>query len=291
MKLSGIFVSLVTPFDHRGSIYVSKMHHNIELMNQTNVSGYIVGGAAGEGALLSSEERIALWECAAATAGGRHVIPAVGAASVHETLELISRASGIGFESALIELPVGSSLDLTDARTQALFGRSVADRSPLPLVISSEADQRGRLCPELMASLGRHRQVAGLRVVTDDAAYFNACLQAGHNEADLIVGCASLLAEGLIDGASAAMISFASVVPYLCLSIDEAVRTREFDAATDLQGVATPAIDTIRKYGVPGLKVAVDMQGYYGGIPRLPLAPLVPAARAEIQAVLRHINS
>ena len=69
MKLSGIFVSLVTPFDHRGSIYVSKMHHNIELMNQTNVSGYIVGGAAGEGALLSSEERIALWECAAATAG------------------------------------------------------------------------------------------------------------------------------------------------------------------------------------------------------------------------------
>jgi 4-hydroxy-2-oxoglutarate aldolase len=34
------------------------------------------------------------------------------------------------------------------------------------------------------------------------------------------------------------------------------------------------------KYGVPGLKYAMELNGYYGGPPRLPLTVIGPAARA-----------
>ena len=37
------------------------------------------------------------------------------------------------------------------------------------------------------------------------------------------------------------------------------------------------------KYGVPGLKYAMDLNGYYGGIPRLPLTPIGPEAKKEIE--------
>jgi len=177
------------------------------------------------------------------------------------------------------------------AETQALFVRSVADSSPIPLIVSPECCSGELLQPEVLGSLARHPRVAALRLATDDLDYFRSCLAAAEGHADVIVGCVSLLAEGLIAGASAAMISFAAVVPYLCLSIDEAVRTREADAARDLQGMAVGAIEKIRKHGIPGLKAAADLKGYYGGVPRLPLAPLPSAAKAEIEAALQQIKS
>ena len=291
MRLRGIFVCLTTPFDHLGSIYVAKVLHNIGLYDRTTVSGYVVGTAEGEAALLSHEERVALWKTSATAGTEKILVPAVDAPSVHETLELIGRASDMGFEIALLQVPSGSDQGLEHAETQALFVRAVADHSPLPLIVSSERHPSGRLSPERLASLGEHPRVTGLRVVTDDADYFGACLQASRCDADVIAGCASLLAQGLTEGASVAMTAFSAVAPYLCLSIEEAVRTREFDAAKDLQRVALPAIHTIRKFGIPGLKAAADLQGYYGGVPRLPLTPLDPQAKAEIAEVLRNIRS
>ena len=291
MQLSGVFASLPTPFDHLGEVYVPKVRYNIGLLDQTMVSGYLVGGAAGEGALLSRDERVALWRTAADAAGEKLVVPAVGAASVHETLELLTEASQMGFETALIQTPGGCRPELLSAEAQALFVRSLADASPIPIVVSPEWSSAEPLQPDLLASLARHPRVAALRLVTDDLDYFRSCLAAAQGHAEVIVGCASLLAEGLIAGASAAMISFAAVVPYLCLSIDEAVRTRELDAARDLQGVTVGAIEKIRKHGIPGLKAATDLKGYYGGVPRLPLAPLPPAAKAEIEAALQQIKS
>ena len=291
MHLSGVFASLPTPFNHLGEVYVPKVRYYIGLLNQTTVSGYLVGGKEGEGALLSRDERIALWEVAADARDEKVVVPAAGAPSVYETVELLAQVKQMGFEIALIETPSGFGPELACAEAQALYVRSVADASPLPLIISSESHSGDPYETEFLASLCKHPRVVALRVTTDDMDYFRAYVGAAQRHADIIVGCASLLAEGLIAGASAAMIAFAAVAPYLCLSIEEAVRTREIEAARDLQEVARPAVQAIRKYGIPGLKAAADLKGYYGGIPRLPLTPVIPSAKAEIEAALQHIKS
>ena len=44
------------------------------------------------------------------------------------------------------------------------------------------------------------------------------------------------------------------------------------------------------KYGVPGLKYAMDLNGYYGGVPRLPLVPPTPESKAEIEAAFKDIR-
>ena len=41
------------------------------------------------------------------------------------------------------------------------------------------------------------------------------------------------------------------------------------------------------QFGVPGLKAAMDLLGYRGGYPRLPLLPLGDSQRGELEKILR----
>ena len=85
-------------------------------------------------------------------------------------------------------------------------------------------------------------------------------------------------------GAVGAVLAFANAAPYAVVSIWEAHRTREPEAAMDWQNrIGYPAALVTTRYGIPGLKYAMDLAGYYGGPPRLPLTPLCPPAKAEIE--------
>ena len=47
-----------------------------------------------------------------------------------------------------------------------------------------------------------------------------------------------------------------------------------------------PNIAVTARFGVPGLKLALDWLGYYGGPPRSPLGPLDEAQQAALRAIL-----
>src|SRR5260370_38739981 len=104
MKLQGIFVDTTTPFDHNGDLYRVKIEHNIGKWNRTSVSGYVVGGFTGEGALLSREEKVELWKLAAAGAGpGKLLIAGVDCAGVREAAAQVNLAAGLGFVAGVGE--------------------------------------------------------------------------------------------------------------------------------------------------------------------------------------------
>ena len=63
----------------------------------------------------------------------------------------------------------------------------------------------------------------------------------------------------------------------------EAHHTREPEAALDRQNrFGNAAYLVTAKYGIPGLKYAMDLAGYYVGPPRLPLIIPTPEAKKEI---------
>ena len=81
-------------------------------------------------------------------------------------------------------------------------------------------------------------------------------------------------------------------MPYACVTIWEAFRTREYDAGKDWQSRITPPATLIaKKYGIPGLKHAMDLNGYYGGAPRLPFVPPSLEAKAEIEQAFDGLRS
>jgi 4-hydroxy-2-oxoglutarate aldolase len=87
------------------------------------------------------------------------------------------------------------------------------------------------------------------------------------------------------------VLAFANAAPYSCIAIWEAHRTREAEAGLDWQNrIARAAWLVTARHGIPGLKYAMDLNGYYGGPPRLPLCPAPPEARSEIEDAFRDLT-
>jgi 4-hydroxy-2-oxoglutarate aldolase len=95
----------------------------------------------------------------------------------------------------------------------------------------------------------------------------------------------------LLMGACGAILAYANAAPYSTIAIWEAYRTREEAAGLDWQNrIARAAFLVTAKYGIPGLKHAMDLNGYYGGAPRLPLTVATPQAKQEIEAAFKDLN-
>ena len=172
--------------------------------------------------------------------------------------------------------------DQSDA-VQQLYFRSLADRSPLPVIIAD----RGGLEADALAGLCRHPNIAG--VVTGDLSRARA-LAAGGN-ITVLCGNEQILWESLRAGASGGVLPLSSAAPYATIALWEAFRTREEEAGLDWQArIAHPAECVTTAYGVAGLKHAMDLNGYYGGPPRLPSSVPPPEARQRIAEAFRDLK-
>jgi 4-hydroxy-2-oxoglutarate aldolase len=275
MKLQGIFIDTATPFDHAGNLYRVKIEHNIAKWNQTSVAGYVIGGFAGEGALLSAEEKTQLWKSAAACAAPDKVLIAgIDVAGVCEASALVNQAADAGFAVALVETPRSEQL-MRSQEVQLLYFRAVADRARIPILVSNRPEETG----VVVSTLLRHPNVLG---VVDHSGERKGAL----------CGSATKIWSGLTQGAPGAVLSFASAAPYAAIALWEAFRTREEEAGQEWQSRIAPAADLLSaRYGIAGLKHAMDLNGYYGGPPRLPWSVVGPAARMEIERAFADLKS
>jgi 4-hydroxy-2-oxoglutarate aldolase len=257
MKLQGIFLPVTVPFDHNGDVYAVKVQHNVEKWNRTGLAGYVVCGR--EGAYLGSDEKIRMWEWVAEySAPEKLLIAATGMPSVRETVSLTNHAETLGYKAALVAAPK----EVPEARL--LYFRAVADRAKIPVIAGGIAADE--TAPE-------HPNIAA--VVTDSF---------GQRKVPVLAGAGAELAQSLAAGATGAILDIANAIPYAAISIWEAHRTRDSAAALDWQKRITAADEMVRlKYGIAGLKTAMDLNGYYGGPPRLPLTVLTPEQRGEIE--------
>jgi len=177
--------------------------------------------------------------------------------------------------------------------TQKLYYRAVADQSKIPLIIYNWPQTTGvDVPPETVAQLAEHPNIIAIKESSGNVEKLMELIRIVPNGFQVLTGSAPTLYPSLMLGAVGAILAFSNAAPFLCLSIEEAVRTREYKAAQELQNLASPAaVAVTTKYGVPGLKYAMDLQGYYGGNPRLPLLSPSPEARKQIEEVFREIKS
>jgi 4-hydroxy-2-oxoglutarate aldolase len=293
MKLQGIFVAAATPFDYKGDLYAVKVQHNVEKWNRTTVSGYWFSSSAGEGLLLREEEKIALWEMAARSAAtGKILIADASAESVEISASLAKRAAGMGFHAIVCSVPHHYKMLMYGAETQILYFRSVADRSPIPVILENAPGYTGvDLSPETTVLLSAHPNIIGVIETGTPAGRIPQIKQDADPGFQILTGSSTSLWESLGAGASGAMLPLASAVPYACITMWEAFRTREQEAGIDWQAKVThPGILVTDLYGVPGLKYAMELNGYYGGPPRLPYCPPNQNARREIEAAFRDLR-
>src|ERR1700686_5131709 len=135
MLLQGIFPPVTTPFYPDGNVYFKKLESNIERYSRTPVAGIVVLGSTGEAILLSDHERRDVLKVAREAAAPNKVLVAgTGIESAIETLRLTDYAAELGYDAALVRTPHFYKRAMQPANLLAFY-RTVADRSPLPVLI------------------------------------------------------------------------------------------------------------------------------------------------------------
>ena len=294
MKLPGIFPALTSSFDHEGKLYKAKVIHNIEKLNQVALTGYTVCGSTGETPLLSTEERLQLMEWVSqASAPGKTLIAGVGAESVHETVRVANRAADLGYHVALALTPFYYRGQMHKPETQAVFFRAVADQSKIPVLLYNIPQVTGYDLPvDTIAELSHHPNIIGMKDSSGNVEKMKQTVPAVKSGFQILSGSGVSFGEALEIGAAGAILAIANALPYACVTIWEAFRSRQQEACKDWQTRLLPASKIIAaKYGIPGLKYAMDLNGYYGGPPRLPFVPPSNEAKAEIAQAFDGLRS
>jgi dihydrodipicolinate synthase/N-acetylneuraminate lyase len=169
MLLHGIFPPITTPFYPDGNLYYKKLESNVDRYSRTPCAGIVVLGSTGEAILLSDQERRdALKTAREAAAPNKVLIAGTGVESAIETLRLTEFAAGLGYDIAMVRTPHYYKKQMQPANLLAFY-RTVADRSPLPVIIYNFPQATGYDIPaEVVIELAEHPNLIGIKESSGD---------------------------------------------------------------------------------------------------------------------------
>lgn len=285
--ISGIFPALTTPFENGG---LSRVHlkGNIEKYNKVDLSGYLVLGSTGEGILMDETERLAAIETVRSAAGeGKIIVVGTGAQSTRATIELTNQAGRAGAHYALVVTPFYFKAQMTAASLEAYF-RQVAEEAKIPLLLYNVPKFTGLELPvETVAALASHPNIAGLKDSSGNIASLGQILRACPPDFSVLQGSGSVLFPSLAVGAKGAILALSDMAPEETVEIYKSFQTGEWEKAKDLQRrILEVNQKIVGSYGVPGIKHALDLLGYFGGEPRSPLQPVSKEIGKSIRKLL-----
>jgi len=292
VEIAGIFPALTTPYHQDGSVAVDHFKQNLARYNKTGLAGYVVLGSTGESVLLSSAEGESLLAAAKeAAAPGKCLIAGTGAESTAETIARTRRAASFGYAAALVKTPYYYK-PAYKPEAYLRHYRSVADASPIPVLLYSVPIFTGVALetPEILA-LAEHSNIIGIK---DSSGVIQRVVEvAGQAPKSfrVLTGGAAVLYPALTAGAKGAILALASALPERCVAIYEAWKGgRHAEALNAQQQLALASKTVVNDNGIAGLKYAMDLRGYSGGQPRLPLLPLAEEKKRQIRDLMAQME-
>jgi 4-hydroxy-2-oxoglutarate aldolase len=287
MILKGMFAPIPTPFTPEGEIAFDALEGNIRHWKQTPLDGLVIAGSNGEWPLLSFSERVELFKACADLSEGRFtLIAGTHCPSTSETAELSVAASEAGCHAVLV-LPPHYYKGQNSPEAVMKYFTTVADASFVPVVLYNMPANTGwNLDWKLVSKLSTHRNITGIKDSSGDIVQISMICKNAAEDFSVFAGSGSFLLPSLAVGCSGATMGVANIFPEACRAIFDAFAEGKMDMARRLQLALIDINQAVTKrFGVPGLKAAMDHAGLYGGPPRPPLEPVVEKVRNEIIAI------
>ena len=288
INLHGIFPPITTPFIE-GRVAHDRLASNIEIWGKTGLKGLLVLGSNGEYVYLSDQEKLEVMETAVSAAPQDMLIMAgTGCESTRATIELTNACAKRGAHLALVVTPhyYGGRMQ---APALIKHFTAVANESAIPILLYNVPKfTHITLSADVVKELSRHPNIAGLKESSGNVNLIGQYLNCTGSDFNIMVGTAGVLFGGLSLGCTGGILALSNVAPDQCIDIFNYVRQGDLDAARKLQLKMLPANNAVTAtYGIPGLKAAMDMLGYFGGDPRPPLLPATDQERVEIREILQ----
>ena len=291
MKLSGVLPPITTPFQ-TGEVALDKLKENFRKWNGTGLSGYLVLGSNGEAVYLNEKEKLEIIGAA------RESIPAsktmmvgTGMESTRETIQFTNQCAQMGADCALVVTP---SYFKGSMKPQILHDHfvAVAESSKIGILLYNVTQFTGiNMEPELVAKLSEHPNILGIKDSTGNIGQLSEIIHLSRKGFAVFVGSAPVFFPALCVGAVGGILAVANATPEECVQIFNLVREGRFAEARDLQYRMTPfAKGVTTKYGIGGLKMGMELAGYFGGDPRPPLKKHGQEVRDDLRQLLSSLR-
>jgi 4-hydroxy-2-oxoglutarate aldolase len=282
-KVTGVFAPISTPFID-DEIAFDQFKENIKKYSQTPLNGYLVLGSNGESKSLTEEEKLKLLEIVLREKAAHQLVMAgTGYESTRQTIAFSKKAQALGADLVSLVTPSYFKKSLTD---DALIGyyTQVAEALSIPVFAYNAPGFTGlTLSAAVIETISQHPNIGGMKDTSPAglAGYLEVC----GDDFDVLAGSMNTLFIGLSLGASGGVISLANAFPEPCCALYAAFTGGDIATARQVHSRLFRLNKAVSgASGVAGVKYAMELGGYHGGNPRLPLLPIKDADKQRIKA-------
>jgi len=282
--LAGIWAPISTPFKQNEEVDIEKLEANLEIYSTTSIRGYFALGSNGEACMLDSEERVKVLRTILKKKKDKIVMAGCSHESARGTINLTKQAAEEGADIVSVITPHYFKKNMTDDAL-VKFYEEVADKSPLPVMIYNAPGFAGgvQLSPRAVARLSMHPNIIGMKDTAPTGPNIFLSLVDPEKFA-ILAGSANFFITSLLLGAVGGVLSLANFLPQACCRLYELFKEGKIEEARKLQrSIIRTNTEISGRYGVAGVKAAMDFAGFYGGNPRLPLLPLSQEDKEKIR--------
>ncbi len=264
--LAGIYAPICTPFDPREELDLGGLRANLARYAEAGIHGLLALGSNGENRSLDEAERLEVLDTVVRHRGDGQVVMAGATYDAQRPAErFLAAAADLGADCVLVLAPGYHRKQMTEDVLYRYFS-TLADGSPLPIVVYNAPGFNGIvLTPELVGRLSEHDNIIGMKDSASDGIEAFLALQSASFA--VLAGSANFLFRAMLEGSPGGTVSLANSFPALALRLYELGLARETVEGPAYQERVTRINRAISgAHGVAGVKAAMDLAGYVGGI-------------------------
>lgn len=290
-RFAGVFTPIATPFTSDDTIDEKGLSSNVRRWMTTPLTGLVVLGSNGEAPQLDDDEADRVVEkVRAGVPKDRPLIVGTGRESTKATIAATRRAAELGADAALVRTPSFFKSQMT---TEVFIRHyvEVANAARIPVLLYNVTMYTGVTLPvDAVEQLSAHPNIVGMKESGNDLLYISECINRTPDDFTFLAGSATTLFQSLCAGADGAVLALAALLPDECVDLVKLVKENRIAEARGLQRKLTPIARSIGGgFGITGLKAAMDLLGFTGGLPRPPLRPasnqIVETIRGQLDAL------
>lgn len=270
---SGVFTPIVTPFTTEDTVDEAALASNVERWMRTPLTGLVVLGSNGEAAQLDEAEADRVIDIVRThVPRDRPLIAGTGRESTKATIAATARAAAAGVDAVLVRTPSFFKAQMS-ADVFVRHYTEVADASPVPVLLYNVTMFTGvTMQVDAVERLAVHPNIVGMKESGSDIGYISELIARTPDDFTLLAGSATTYFHALCAGCDGGILALAALLPDACVRMQTLVREQRLAEARVLQHWVTPLARSVGSaYGVAGLKAALDLAGYKGGVPRPPM--------------------
>jgi 4-hydroxy-tetrahydrodipicolinate synthase len=292
LRLEGIYVPNVTPFDAEGNIIYDSLGELIDFWIDSGVSGIVANASTGEGPYLSRGEQMSIVEFVVGRVDGRaQVMAGTGAMGTRETIEMTREAADAGAEVALVTTPY--FFKPTDEELFQHYAR-VLGATKLPVILYNVPKFTGySISPRVVARIASECSgLAGIKDSSGNPGTMAEVIRLCGERISCLSGAADMILPTLTLGGEGAIVAVGNVIPGHCVELYKAFRRGDIVEAGRRQLTASfvNKVLVAENPQIAAIKAALNKMGYGAGVPRGPLLPLAPKADEAVEDMLRQVR-